>query len=412
MTDQPAEQEFEVLLDYLRRTRGFDFSVYKSPSLMRRIQKRMSLVGVDGFADYLDYLQVHPDEFPELFNMILINVTYFFRDGVPWEYIQEEIVPKVLEGKGKNDFIRVWSAGCASGEEAYTIAMVLAEALGEEEFRERVKIYATDLDEVALSEARAGAYSAEKVESVSKELLDKYFEKSELRYTFRKDLRRNVIFGRHNLIQDAPISRIDLLICRNTLMYFNSEAQTKILVHFHFALNETGYLFLGKSEMLLTRGNLFQPVDLKRRIFRKVSKLNLRDRLLILSQTGHDDDQDPLSDQVRMREAIFEEGQLAQIVVDVNGLLVMANRQARSMFGLNQRDHGRLLQDLDISYKPVELRSLIEQAYSERRRVSRKDIEWSVAIGDVRLLEADVMPLVTRGGALLGSAATFTDVTR
>src|SRR5215208_5645911 len=118
MTDQSTDQEFEVLLDYLRRTRGFDFSVYKRPSLLRRVQKRIAFVGADGFSDYLDYLQVHPDEFMELFNMILINVTSFFRDELPWEYIRTEVVPKILESKGKDEFIRVWSAGCASGEEA------------------------------------------------------------------------------------------------------------------------------------------------------------------------------------------------------------------------------------------------------------------------------------------------------
>ena len=412
MTAQHNEQDFEALLDYLKRTRSFDFSAYKWPSLKRRILKRVSEVGCDGFSEYADYLEVHPDEFMPLFNTILINVTYFFRDDAPWDYLRKEIIPKIIEDKKRSEPIRVWSAGCASGEEAYSIAMILADALGEEQFRERVKIYATDVDEEALTEARAGAYSAKKVEAVPKEFLEKYFEQSDTRFIFRKDLRRNVIFGRHDLVQDAPISRVDLLSCRNTLMYFNSEAQSRILVHLHFALAENGFLFLGKSEMLLMHRNLFAPVDLKLRAFKKVPSVQPRDRLQIMAQTGYDDSAGQETNHSRIREMSFDAGPLAQIVVDAKGYMVLANQQARGLFGITVRDLGRLLQDLDISYKPFELRSLIEQAYAERRQVSRKSIEWVFHSGDRHFIEVDVVPLITRGGALLGATATFVDVTR
>src|SRR5436190_10772140 len=143
MTEATDAPDFEVLLEYLKRTRGFDFAAYKRPSLMRRIQKRMQAVGIGGFTAYLDYLEVHPDEFAELFNVILINVTSFFRDEQTWEFLRERTIPDLATG---NDPIRVWSAGCASGEEPYSIAMLLADALGLEQFHERVKIYATDAD--------------------------------------------------------------------------------------------------------------------------------------------------------------------------------------------------------------------------------------------------------------------------
>ena len=136
--------------------------------------------------------------------------------------------------------MRVWSAGCASGQEAYTVAMVLAELLGVDAYRERVKIYATDIDEDALGQARLAIYTAKEIESVPAELRERYFERADQRFAFRKDLRRTVIFGRNNLVQDAPISRLDLLICRNTLMYFNAETQGRILRHFHFALDAGG----------------------------------------------------------------------------------------------------------------------------------------------------------------------------
>src|SRR5262245_24746306 len=148
-----SDQSFEKLIQYLKEQRGFDFTGYKRPSLMRRVQRRMDAVGQESFESYLDFLEVNPDEFTALFNTILINVTGFFRDADAWRYLQEEALADVLRGREGRP-IRAWSAGCASGEEAYTLAMVLAEGLGAEEFRERVKIYATDVDEEALAVAR------------------------------------------------------------------------------------------------------------------------------------------------------------------------------------------------------------------------------------------------------------------
>src|SRR4029079_17863770 len=139
------EREFESLLYYLRQHRGFDFSGYKRPSLMRRVSKRMQMMGVEGFAGYMDYLEVHPEEFQQLFNAVLINVTSFFRDPHAWEFLAKRALPKLLAARGSGEPIRVWCAGCASGEEAYTSAMVLAEAVGLDAYRDRVKIYATEL---------------------------------------------------------------------------------------------------------------------------------------------------------------------------------------------------------------------------------------------------------------------------
>ncbi|MGH7621484.1 MAG: CheR family methyltransferase, partial [Gemmatimonadaceae bacterium] len=249
--------DFDTLLDYLKRTRGFDFTGYKRASLERRIAKRMQMVGVPGFAEYTDYLEVHPEEFSGLFNTVLINVTSFFRDQSTWEFIAQSVVPDLLSRRNGDQQIRVWSAGCASGEEAYTLAMIFAEAIGLDAFREQVKIYATDVDDEALARARQATYSAREVADVPPALLEKYFEEAEGHYLFRKDLRRHLIFGRHDLIQDAPISRVDMLVCRNTLMYFNAETQTRILTRFQFALNDHGVLFLGRAETLLTHANTF-----------------------------------------------------------------------------------------------------------------------------------------------------------
>lgn len=215
MADEVVDPAFEELLLYLKRTRGFDFTGYKRTSLKRRIDKRMEVVGVAGPAEYTDYLEVHPDEFVRLFDTILINVTGFFRDPLAWEFVGGEVIPRILGNKKAGETVRIWSAGCASGEEAYTAAILFAETLGPDAFRERVKIYGTDVDMDALNQARLGTYAAKDVEEVPADLLERYFEKAGDRFMFRKELRRSVIFGRHDLMQDAPISRLDLLICRN-----------------------------------------------------------------------------------------------------------------------------------------------------------------------------------------------------
>ncbi|RYG30000.1 protein-glutamate O-methyltransferase CheR, partial [bacterium] len=219
----PSFGEIDKLLAYLKSTRGFDFDAYKRTTLQRRVQKRISLVGLSQYDEYIDYLEVHPDEFQHLFNTILINVTSFFRDLESWDYLRETVLPRITEARtGDDDSIRVWNAGCASGQEAYTTAMMFAEALGTEAFRERVKIYATDLDDEALGQSRLASYSAKGVETLPDGYREKYFERVGDRFVFDRELRRSVIFGRHDLIQDAPISRVDLLMCRNTLMYFNA----------------------------------------------------------------------------------------------------------------------------------------------------------------------------------------------
>jgi two-component system CheB/CheR fusion protein len=281
---------FEALLEYLQQTHGFQITGYKRPTIMRRVSKRMKMLGIEDFGRYSDYLQAHPEEFPELFNTILINVTSFFRDPDAWDYFAKAIVAKILAEKEEGHTIKIWNAGCASGEESYTIATVLAEALGDDEFRRSVKIYATDIDESALAQARQGTYKAVDLQEIPLFLREKYFEPAEDHFEFRRDLRRSILFGRHDLLTDPPISKLDLLICRNTLMYFNSTSQRKIVANFHFALNDKGYLFLGKSELLLSYYKLFTPVDKRYRIFSKVRNVNSQDRLLILNQARFHED--------------------------------------------------------------------------------------------------------------------------
>jgi two-component system CheB/CheR fusion protein len=412
MAEPPADRDLEVLLDYLRRSRGFDFTGYKRTSLRRRIDKRIHDVGAGGYLSYLDLLEVDPDEFTQLFNTILLNVTSFFRDPPTWDYLRAEVLPRLLAEKGDDEPVRIWSAGCASGEEAYTLAMVVAEALGPEAVRERVKIYATDVDEEALAEARQARYGAKQVEGVPPELLERHFERNGDGYVFSKELRRSVIFGRHDLIQDAPISRIDLLVCRNTLMYLNSETQANVLARFSFALREGGYLLLGKAEMMLAHSNLFTSADLKRRVFQKVPGATLRERLMVLAEPGERPADHHPAPEERVRSAAVEAGPEAQVVVDAGGYLMLANARARAIFKLTDDDLARPFQDLELSYRPLELRSKIQQVHVERRPSKIDEAEWPTPAGEVAHLEVQVVPLVDDQQTLLGVSVNFTDVTR
>jgi two-component system CheB/CheR fusion protein len=272
-----------------------------------------------------------------------------------------------------------------------------------------VKIYATDVDEEALNQARHGSYSAREVRGIPADLLERYFEMSGGRYVFRKDLRRSVIFGRNDLVQDAPISRIDLLLCRNTLMYFNAETQARILSRFHFALTATGVLFLGKAEMLLSHGALFLPIDLRRRTFRKVARPAVANGPLLGEAAPPGGRSAPAALDALRAEALLADP-LAQVVVAADGTVAVVNRQAEFLFGLSVRDVGRPFRDLELSYRPLELRRHIEQAHSERRTVRVPDVPFSRG-AEQMILEAQVSPLVGTGGAFLGVSIAFHDVT-
>jgi two-component system CheB/CheR fusion protein len=406
---EPHDPPFEELLDYLRRNRGFDFTGYKRSTVMRRVGRRLQDLHLATYPDYVDYLEVHPEEFVQLFNTILINVTSFFRDEAAWEYLAAEIIPKLVAGKSRQEPIRVWSAGCASGEEAYSLALLLAEALGPEAFARRVKIYATDVDEEALAQARLASYAAKDLAPVQEEWRAKYFDQVGERYVFKPHLRRSVIFGRHDLVQDAPMSRLDLLVCRNTLMYFNAETQARILDRFQFALTDGAYLFLGKAEMMATRGEAFRPVELKFRIFVKTPGVPRRAPFAPAEATTGAAEPELLA---RLRERGWETGLVAQMMVDADGLVALANERMRAMFGLSTRDLGRPLQDLEISYRPLELRSLIEKAYARRQTVNSPEVARPLEDQTSQWLEVHATPLHANGDAPLGVSLTFVDVSQ
>jgi two-component system CheB/CheR fusion protein len=408
----PEDPQFEVLLEFMKGNRGFDFTGYKRASLARRVRRRMSAIGVESYEEYLDRLLVEPDEFTRLFDTILINVTSFFRDSDAWDHLRDELLPELL-ARREGEPLRFWSAGCASGQEAYSLAMLLAEALGVDRYRERVKIYATDVDEDALAYARQAAYTSQEMEGVPEELRATYFEAVDDKFVFRPEFRRSVIFGRNDLVQDAPISHVDILLCRNTLMYFNADTQAQILSRMHFALRPDSLLFLGKAEMLLSHSAYFLPVDLKRRFFRKVA--GERHQRRSLAHLAAEEEANASEEQAvqRLRQAALASSAAAQVVLDADGHLAFCNHRANQLFGLSARDIGRPIQDLELSYRPIELRTHLDEVLNERRQVWLRDVTWSRGSSGADMsLDIQVLPLLETSGEVIGSTVIFNDVTQ
>ena len=403
------ERDLETLLNFLHRDRGFDFTGHKRPSLLRRVRRRMSAVGLGSIAEYRDYLELHEDELGHLFDVLLINVTAFYRDPPAWEALARRL-PSIVAPDPASP-IRVWSAGCSSGEEPYTLAMVLCEALGAEAFQRRVKIYATDIDEEALAQARLATYSDKALESVPPGLVEKYFARSGEGFVFKKELRRDVVFGRHDLLQDAPIPRIDVLTCRNALMYFDAETQERILQRLRFSVNPRGVLLLGKAEMLLSHAKLFAPVDLKMRLFTPITKPPRRRGPKSPDVEEHNAGSQEEDVGLLVHRLSFDVSPVAQIVVDATGRLAAANHKASTQLRLTPADIGESFTDLPLSSRWSELGPSIDRVRLERRPMQLRELERVLASGEKTFVDIGLAPLVADSGGLVGVHVTFDDVT-
>jgi len=253
VTPSLEKNELEDLLHYLKQVLQIDLKIYKRPSLMRRTVMRMQQVGIASYQDYIDLLQQQPDEVKHLLKMIYINFTGFFRDRSVWDSLANQIIPQMIANKVLDEPIRIWSAGCATGEETYSLAMLLIEALGIEQFQQQVRLYGTDVDVNAIVQARKGYYPASKVETIPTALQKQYFEYESNSYRWRQEPHRSISFHVHNLIQHPPLPQIDLLICRNLFMYLTEETQLWALASCYASLVKNGFLLLGKAESLITR---------------------------------------------------------------------------------------------------------------------------------------------------------------
>jgi two-component system CheB/CheR fusion protein len=266
---QNRDQHLLGILQLLHRSVGVDFRFYKMNTIKRRIIRRMMLHKIDSIEAYVQYLRAHTAEINLLYQDLLINVTTFFRDPESMEYLREHVLPEIVKSKGDNDPVRIWVPACSSGQEAYSLAMIVVEALGDKMGGTPVQIFATDLSEMVINKARLGIYGKDDVSDIPQKRLQRFFTRSEGSYRIVKSIRDLCVFATHNVAKDPPFSRIDIISCCNLLIYLDTSLQRKLMATFHYALNNNGYLVLGKSETVGTATNLFAPVDKKLKIFSK-----------------------------------------------------------------------------------------------------------------------------------------------
>ncbi|MBK8816618.1 MAG: PAS domain-containing protein [Methylococcaceae bacterium] len=272
-TSSPAPNGINNILLQLRSLTGCDFSLYKKSTINRRIERRMLQHGIEDTEAYVRYLKQNPAEVHLLFKELLINVTSFFRDAEAFAVLQNEILPGLLKDKPANYLFRVWVAGCATGEEAYSIAILLRELTDQSHRELKVQIYSTDLDDDAISVARAGVYPPNIAQDLTPERLQRFFVKEDAGYRIKKDIREMVVFAIQNIIKDPPFTKLDLLSCRNLMIYLKPELQDRLIRSFHYSLKPGGVLFLSSSESIGNHTELFSPINRKWKLFSAIHSL-------------------------------------------------------------------------------------------------------------------------------------------
>lgn len=271
----PAIDDNRAIFDILRASYGIDFSYYKPNTVGRRIERRLQLCGCADLGEYLALLKQRPDEANSLYKDLLIGVTKFFRDKEAFEVLSKTIVPQILSNLPVGEELRVWASGCATGEEAYSIAIIISENLSTLGRPVDVRIFATDVHKESIDFASAGIYEAESLENVEPERQQRFFNKVGERSQVSQALRKMIVFAPHNLIKDAPFTKLDLISCRNLLIYLQPQAQRKALSLFHFGLRRGGFLFLGPSESTGELEEEFEAIDKQNKFFRKRREVNL-----------------------------------------------------------------------------------------------------------------------------------------
>lgn len=259
--------ELKTIIDKLETRKGVDFSIYKLSTIVRRIYRRMLVNKSDSLKDYSDLILTKEAEIDILFKDLLINVTSFFREPETYDYLESHLFPKLLNQKKNNDPLRIWVPACSTGEEAYSIAMILSEVLEKQASNQSIQIFATDLSKSSITKARIGIYTKEELRNVSSKRIKRYFSSSDGNYRVNKEIRAMCVFAYHNILRDPPFSRLDFVSCCNLFIYFDTLAQKKAVNIFHYALNDNGFLKLGKSESISHSINFFGDYSKEQKIY-------------------------------------------------------------------------------------------------------------------------------------------------
>ena len=403
------------LLQWLAEERNLDLRGYKTSSLERRFRHRMFQLKIADFGDYLGYIRDHPDEVTALLNTVLINVTHFFRDPQGWEALRTQVLPELVERLQPGDTFRAWSAGCASGEEAYSIAILLSEQFGEDLKNYDVKVYATDVDEDTLNIARRGEYPTDKLRHVRPEWREKYFKDDHIS-RINREIRRLCIFGRGNLVSDAPISHVHLLLCRNVLIYFNSELQRSTLKRLHYALEPGGVLMLGKSESQLSQSALFRPLNPKWRIFRRLDQ-EPSNHLGARTQPAPEEDflartRQDLSLLKTYQDVILQTVEPGILVLDNSDLVITENESALRLLGIKgEPTIGKPFARTAIAQRAPEIVGRLETLHKSGEPTVQFECALAPENHEPRALRVTLRSIRTAKGGRAGTLIYIEDVT-
>jgi two-component system CheB/CheR fusion protein len=398
------------VLTFLRVCTGHDFTNYKRPTIIRRVARHLQIHETDDLGEYLEILRNRPDEVVSLIKNLLINVTNFFRDKDAFDALETQVVPALFEGKSGDDHVRVWIAGCSSGEEAYSMAILLNEFAAKLPEPPAIQIFASDVDDDVIAEARDGRFTEAVVHDVSPERLKNFFTKEGGFYHVRKSIRETILFASHNILRDPPFSRLDLVACRNVLIYFNRETQEKALRIFHFALRPGGHLFLGSSESAESVSNFFVAVDKKNRIYRSRPNSSSRQippdlpvsgvwkpKLTPVSTKGESN----LQPYGQLHHQLIEHYAPPSVLVDEEAEILHSSENAGQFLRFaGGAPTNNLLKVIDPGLLP-DVRAALFSARKEGRIVEAKNIRLTVD-GTEHLVNILVRPVKTPdGGALV-----------
>ena len=393
----------------LRNQVGHDFAGYKVKTFDRRVGRRMQVAQLDTLEGYVELLRREPREAGALFRDLLINVTNFFRDTEAFDKLAEIVVPRLLEGREADDVVRVWVPGCATGEEVYSVAILLREGMERMSAAPRVQIFATDIDERALAIARAGRYPEGLLDNLTPERRRRYFIRDGASFVPAREVRDLCIFSPHSVIRDPPFSRIDLVSCRNLLIYFGVDVQHQVIPTFHYALKPGGYLFLGTSESVSQFGELFTPIDKKQRIFRSRDDHSAALRLPTLVSyaarvspasspaLSPQPSRPPLGGAATMRQAVerqvLERFAPAHVVATRDGDVVYYSARTGKYLEPAAGAPTRQLVNMARKGLRLDLRTAFAEAVERQGRVTREGLAVETEDGRIQLVTLSVEPL-------------------
>ena len=424
----PDRDELRELLQRINERSGIDFSSYKPATIQRRLHGRMNATGHPTLTSYAAYLESDPEEYARLINSLLIKVTEFFRDPKLFEYLREKVLPDLIdEARREQRDLRIWSAGCSTGEEAYSLAIIVAQALGNNGDWPDVRIFATDIDHEATAFARRGVYPPAALKHLPAGVLAKYFVKTEGRYEVAKRLRALMIFGEHDLSARAPFPRIDLLLCRNVLIYFSKTLQQVALETFAFSLRPGGRLALGAAETVMALPEPFHEEEAHLRVYSRLPgsysippmraavlrpRRSQQGQLYQAIQVAHRDAK-RVTDSSASADSLLLSLTVGVVVVDSRYYILRINSAARKMLGIHGTAFDQDFIHLAEVLPPSEIRTAIDSALNGETTTSVFEVEPTDAASDTpQFVEATVRPYHVVARVVEGAVVELTDVTR